>query len=209
MKVQIVKGTDGLWYSTKLKFPVKTEVIEASEYVDKHQKSMQVDGVDSYESFWRNNNVEDFYYCNQLMGFIAKSDCINDEDYVFTNSTADIPIVTNYGIDKTPVIKTNRVFKSGAQRDTNKNKPFVHNLKGYTRLRFGYHMTKGAQKYGDNNWQLGMPEDQYKESIDRHWAQFLNGDNSEDHLSAIIFGINGIMDNERKDGVPADNWFQK
>lgn len=100
-----------------------------------------------------------------------------------------------------------RVFESGAIRDANDNKPYIHNLKGYTRQRFGYHMTIGANKYGDGNWTKGMPTPQYLESMDRHLAAYMEGDRSEDHLSAILFGINGIMQNEKNDGLKADYYF--
>jgi hypothetical protein len=102
----------------------------------------------------------------------------------------------------------NRVFESGAQRDSNYNKPFIHNLKGYTRQRFGYHMTTGARKYGDSNWEKGMPTDQYLESIDRHLAAYMDGNRSEDHLSAIIFGIQGCMINEKNEGMPSNHYFK-
>lgn len=102
-----------------------------------------------------------------------------------------------------------RVFESGAKRDNNTNKPFIHNLKGYTRLRFGYHMTTGANNYGDKNWEKGMPSDQYLESVDRHLARYIDGDRSEDHLSAIIFGIQGCMINEQKEGILDDHYFNK
>tara|TARA_R110000868_G_scaffold14414_2_gene67020 strand:- start:30049 stop:30603 length:555 start_codon:yes stop_codon:yes gene_type:complete len=102
-----------------------------------------------------------------------------------------------------------RVFESGAKRDSNSNKPYIHNLRPYTRLRFGYHMTLGAFKYGDNNWLLGMPTDQYLESVDRHLALYMSGDTSEDHLSAIIFGIQGCMINEEKEGIQANHYFEK
>lgn len=101
-----------------------------------------------------------------------------------------------------------RVFESGAKRDSNENKPFIHNLKGYTRQRFGYHMTKGALKYGDGNWTKGMPTDQYLESVDRHLASYMEGDRSEDHLSAIIFGVQGCMINEQKEGLESDYYFK-
>jgi hypothetical protein len=100
-----------------------------------------------------------------------------------------------------------RVFKTGAQRDTNSNKPFIHNLKGYTRLRFGYHMTTGANKYGDGNWEKGLPTECYLESLDRHLAMYIAGDRSEDHLSAIIFNTQGCMINEQKEGIKPDNYF--
>lgn len=100
-----------------------------------------------------------------------------------------------------------RVFESGAKRDSNENKPFIHNLLGYTRQRFGYHTNLGAMKYGDGNWLKGMPTDQYLESVDRHLASFMEGDRSEDHLSAIIFGIQGCMINEQKEGISSDYYF--
>lgn len=103
--------------------------------------------------------------------------------------------------------KVARVFESGAKRDSNYDKPFIHNLLGYTRQRFGYHMTIGARKYGDGNWTKGMPIGQYLESIDRHLAQYMEGDRSEDHLAAIMFGINGIMAEEKKAGITADYYF--
>lgn len=106
-------------------------------------------------------------------------------------------------------MKKARVFKSGAKRDNNESKPFIHNLKGYTRLRFGYHMTKGANSYGDGNWEKGIPTDVYLESMDRHLALYMEGDRSEDHVSAILFGVNGIMQNEKKDGIAVDHYFNK
>ena len=111
------------------------------------------------------------------------------------------------------ISKNSRQFESGAIRDDNKNKPFVHNLKGYTRLRFGYHMTSGAQNYGDSNWEKGMPTESYLESLDRHLAKYrYNLENNlpqdEDHLSAIIFGIQGCMMNEQKEGIKPDHYFK-
>ncbi len=105
--------------------------------------------------------------------------------------------------------KESRVFDSGAQRDSNKDKSFVHSLKGYTRLRYGYHMTIGAIKYGDKNWEKGIPTECYLESADRHLAKYLAGDRSEDHLSALIFNIQGVMLNEQKEGIPDDYYFNQ
>lgn len=105
-----------------------------------------------------------------------------------------------------------RTFSSGAKRDSNKYKPYVHNLKGYTRLRFGYHMNAGAQNYGDSNWEKGMPSESYLESMDRHMAKYLynlqnNLPQEEDHLSAIIFGAQGCMMNEQQMGIKPDYYY--
>lgn len=100
-----------------------------------------------------------------------------------------------------------RLFKTGAQRDLSDTKPAIHNLLGYTRQRFGYHMRMGANKYGDGNWLKGLPTECYLESVDRHLASYLEGDRSEDHLSAIIFGIQGCMINEKNEGMPSNHYF--
>lgn len=101
-----------------------------------------------------------------------------------------------------------RLFETGAKRDSNEGKAFIHNLLGYTRQRFGYHMALGAKNYGDGNWLKGLPTECYLESVDRHLASFMDGDRSEDHLSAIIFGIQGCMINEKKEGITSDYYFK-
>ncbi len=104
--------------------------------------------------------------------------------------------------------RLNRIYETGAQRDSNSNKPFIHNILGYTRQRFGYHMTTGSNKYGDDNWMKGMPTKCYLESLDRHLAAYMEGDRSEDHLSAIIFGAQGCMLNEKNEGIKSDYYFK-
>lgn len=103
----------------------------------------------------------------------------------------------------------NRVFESGALRDSDDSKPYVHNLQGYTRLRFGYHTRMGAKKYGDGNFLKGMPKEDALKSLDRHLARFLDGDRSEDHLSAIIFNTQLVMLEEKKEGVRSDHFFKR
>ena len=101
-----------------------------------------------------------------------------------------------------------REFETGAKRDSNYSKPFVHNLRGYTRQRFGYLTNLGARNYGDGNFLKGIPTPVALESLDRHLASYMEGDRSEDHLAAIIFGAQLCMLNEQSEGVPADYYFK-
>lgn len=103
--------------------------------------------------------------------------------------------------------KNSRVFDTGAKRDDNSKKPFIHLITGYFRQRFGYLLTRGSTKYGAGNFLKGMPTDIYLESVDRHLAAYKEGDRSEDHLSAIAFGAQGCMLNEQKEGIKADYYF--
>ena len=102
-----------------------------------------------------------------------------------------------------------RIFNTGAKRDDNTKKPFVHMIRGYVRQRIGYHLNLGARKYGNNNFLKGIPTEAYLESMDRHLASFMEGDRSEDHLSAIFFGIQGCMLNEQSEGISSDYYFKK
>lgn len=102
-----------------------------------------------------------------------------------------------------------RIFDSGAKRDSDNDKPYVHNILGYTRLRYGYHSNLGAAKYGDGNFKLGFPKESAIQSLDRHLAKYMDGDRSEDHLSAIIFNTQLIMLAEQKEGIKVDHYFNK
>ena len=104
-------------------------------------------------------------------------------------------------------INTSRVFESGSQRDDDKNKPLPSHLDPYLRLRYGYLLRMGANKYEKNNWQKGQPDESSLESLHRHLAKYEMGDRSEDHLSAIIFGIQLIMKNEQASGVAIDAYY--
>lgn len=101
-----------------------------------------------------------------------------------------------------------REFSTGAQRDSNTNKPFIHNLLGYTRQRFGYLTNLGAQRYGDGNFKKGIPTEVALESLDRHLASYMEGDRTEDHLAAIVFGAQLCMLNEKTEGISADYYFK-
>lgn len=105
------------------------------------------------------------------------------------------------------VKSSKRVFESGSQRDDDTNKPLVNHLDAYVRLRFGYLLRMGANKYEKNNWQKGQPTEAALESLHRHLAKYELGDRSEDHLACIIFGIQLIMKNEQKEGIEIDAYY--
>lgn len=59
-----------------------------------------------------------------------------------------------------------------------------------------YH--RGAKKYGDNNWQMGIPLTRIYASLFRHLMQWAMGDTSEDHLAAVIWNATALMWTERQ-----------
>ena len=56
-------------------------------------------------------------------------------------------------------------------------------------LQTAKHFEAGAVKYGDNNWQKGIPVHCYIDSAVRHYLKFLRGDDDEPHDRAFVWNI--------------------
>lgn len=91
-------------------------------------------------------------------------------------------------------------FASGMVRDTTDGKiNFWRILIGPMFRRWAVHLTKGAVKYPDirpgiSNWTLAAGDEElarFRDSAFRHFIQWYNGDQDEDHASAVFFNING------------------
>lgn len=73
--------------------------------------------------------------------------------------------------------------------------PFVMNKNGWKLnhstmlLEVSIHFEEGAKKYGDNNWQKGIPVRCYIDSAVRHYFKFLRGDKDEPHDRAFVWNI--------------------
>jgi hypothetical protein len=89
-------------------------------------------------------------------------------------------------------------YKSGMRRDVDDNKPRYdliiplgwkdHMLKRWANL-----LQRGMAKYGYRNWELANSEEEYirfKASAFRHFIQWFEGEEDEDHAAAVMFNIN-------------------
>lgn len=47
----------------------------------------------------------------------------------------------------------------------------------------------GANKYGENNWKLGMPVNRYIDSGVRHYLKTLRGDDDEPHYRGFVWNL--------------------
>lgn len=56
-------------------------------------------------------------------------------------------------------------------------------------LEVSKHFEEGAKKYGENNWQKGIPVHCYIDSAVRHYLKFLRGDNDEPHDRAVVWNL--------------------
>lgn len=56
-------------------------------------------------------------------------------------------------------------------------------------LETAIHFEQGAKKYGENNWQKGLPVNCYLDSALRHYMKWRRGDKDEPHDRAFVWNI--------------------
>ena len=86
-----------------------------------------------------------------------------------------------------------REFETGAVRDMAEGKGRFDLIPPLALRRLAKHYEKGAIKYGDRNWEKGIPNDSFIDSALRHINQYQAGEENEDHLSAAVFNLFGIV----------------
>ncbi|MFZ7134356.1 MAG: dATP/dGTP diphosphohydrolase domain-containing protein [Eubacteriales bacterium] len=87
-------------------------------------------------------------------------------------------------------------YASGAVRDVEEDKIRWDLIPLEALERVAIHYTKGAKKYGDDNWKKGVPDKRLRRSLLRHTIQELLGQTDEDHKAAIVFNALALIYNE-------------
>ena len=67
--------------------------------------------------------------------------------------------------------------------------PFLYETKADMLLEVSVHFEDGAKKYGEYNWQKGIPVHCYIDSAVRHYLKHLRGDVDEYHDRAFVWNI--------------------
>lgn len=83
-------------------------------------------------------------------------------------------------------------FESGFVRDVDIDKPRYDLLYRPMLKRWAELMARGAVKYGEENWKLASTDKEaqrFKASAFRHFMQWLDEENDEDHAAAIMFNV--------------------
>src|SRR5580704_7284591 len=90
-------------------------------------------------------------------------------------------------------------YESGMVRDTEEGKARFdlvtpHQLPYADQMltRWAALMARGAQKYGDRNWEKGSGVEEWeraRSSAFRHFMQWMAGELDEDHAAAVFFNI--------------------
>ncbi len=98
-----------------------------------------------------------------------------------------------------------RKFTTGAIRDNDETKEdYIETISWTAFKRYAQYMTGKKKKYGQGNFKKGIPVESYEQSLVRHLQKYLankyeQGDDEkgEDHLSAMVFNLFGIMHEEK------------
>lgn len=90
-----------------------------------------------------------------------------------------------------------REFVTGSVRDNAEGKGRWDLMPYYPLLRVAIHFENGAKKYGDRNWEKGQPLNEYLSSAMRHLTRFIDGENGEDHLSAVIWNCMAFIETQK------------
>ena len=89
-------------------------------------------------------------------------------------------------------------FETGAVRDMAEGKGRCDLLPPLALLRLARHFEAGAEKYGDRNWEKGIPLHSFIDSAIRHVLRYMAGHDDEDHLCAAAWNLMCAMETEEK-----------
>lgn len=60
-------------------------------------------------------------------------------------------------------------------------------------LEVSIHYEEGAEKYGEHNWEKGIPAHSFVDSAIRHYIKLRRGDKDERHDRAFIWNLLGLL----------------
>lgn len=114
------------------------------------------------------------------------------------------PFLQNIGDFETRDSGSSRRFDSGAVRDERAGKGRYDLLPPLAIARLAKVYERGAEKYGDRNWEKGMPESDLLDSALRHCFQYQQGLRDEDHLMHAVFNLLAAVEFQERAAIRPD-----
>ena len=98
-----------------------------------------------------------------------------------------------------------REFASGAVRDMAADKERPDLISPYALMRVGRWLGMGARRYGERNWEKGIPMSACYASLMRHALKWAIGRRDEDHMAAVIFNAQALIHYEETGRADLDD----
>ncbi|QDT30925.1 dATP/dGTP diphosphohydrolase domain-containing protein [Thalassoglobus polymorphus] len=117
------------------------------------------------------------------------------------------------GLPRLPDTGSRTQFETGAVRDAAAGKGLPSAIPYVAIQKLAQRYEDGRAKYPDDpetgrpNWQKGIPLSRFQDAIVRHSYQWAEGDQSEDHLGAVLWNAAGAAWTEQEINagrLPAD-----
>jgi Domain of unknown function (DUF5664) len=87
-------------------------------------------------------------------------------------------------------------FSTGAVRSTDADAYRFDLISPIALRRIAARYALGSKKYGDSNWERGMPISDLANHALRHLFLYLSGDRSDDHLAGVAWGACAMLHSE-------------
>lgn len=143
-------------------------------------KTVPSGDIDTFDSAYKLDNG--YYYDEDMLELVST---IQTDPESIQSKEIDASVLS------TP--DSIRHFSTGAVRDSGEGKPRMGLLPWDLLKRVAMHYTKGAERYGEDNWRKGQPKKDTFDSLDRHLTAYRAGETDEDHLSAVIWNAFSMM----------------
>lgn len=85
---------------------------------------------------------------------------------------------------------------TGAHREIKDGKGRCDLLPPKALLRIAKRLEYGSKKYGDRDWDKGIPSNMLIDSAMRHLLQYMARENNEDHLAACVTNLLQLLEQE-------------
>jgi len=95
--------------------------------------------------------------------------------------------------------KNHNVLTTGAHREEKDGKGRCDLLQPKALLRIAKRLEVGAKKYGDKDWEKGIPCSMLIDSALRHLLQYMGKENNEDHLAGCVTNLLQLMEQEENE----------
>lgn len=110
-----------------------------------------------------------------------------------------LPLVVASRMLREGVIYDEVLFLISKFQDTMETQYLIEALHAFCKATFEYpetmllevskHFEEGAKKYGENNWQKGLPVSCYIDSAVRHYLKSSRGDTDEEHERSFVWNL--------------------